>query len=122
MDRVVINLLKFLNQLRILHWQTNLYSQHKAFDKAYETISGLLDNLVEVHQGKYGTISYDREAIITIANKDEIDIDAILIELSEYLVTNFIEMHDSVKDTDCLNIRDEILAEINKLRYLLTLK
>jgi len=29
---------------------------------------------------------------------------------------------DQTKDTDLLNIRDEMLAEINKLKYLLTLQ
>jgi hypothetical protein len=29
---------------------------------------------------------------------------------------------DSSYDTDLLNIRDEMLSEINKLKYLLTLK
>ena len=32
------------------------------------------------------------------------------------------EILDSKYDTDLLNIRDEILASINKLKYLLTLK
>jgi hypothetical protein len=29
---------------------------------------------------------------------------------------------DSKKDTDLLNIRDEMLAAVNKIKYLLTLK
>jgi hypothetical protein len=57
-----------------------------------------------------------------LVNQDEIDLEDILIQLNDYLSGPFAEMHDSVKDTDCLNIRDEIQAVINKLRYLLTLK
>jgi hypothetical protein len=32
------------------------------------------------------------------------------------------ESYDPKMDSDLLNIRDEMLAEINKLKYLLTLK
>jgi hypothetical protein len=31
-------------------------------------------------------------------------------------------MLDAKKDTDLLNIRDEMLADVNKTKYLLTLK
>jgi hypothetical protein len=31
-------------------------------------------------------------------------------------------MYDDKMDTDLLNIRDEIMADLNKLKYLLTLK
>ena len=51
-----------------------------------------------------------------------VDLEDILIQLNDYLSGPFNEMHDPVKDTDCLNIRDEILAVINRLRYLITLK
>ena len=30
--------------------------------------------------------------------------------------------YDSTRDSDLLNIRDEIMGEINKLKYLLSLK
>ena len=122
MDKVVLNLLKLLNQLRIFHWQTDSYAQHQAFGSAYESLSELIDQLVEVHQGKYGKISYESPAALELANSEDLDAQSILTEVAGYLATNFTEMHDPVKDTDCLNIRDEIIAQLNKLKYLLTLK
>ena len=122
MDKVVLNLLKLLNQLRIFHWQTDSYAQHKAFGDAYESISDLVDELVEVHQGKYGKISYESPAALELANSEDLDAQSILTEVANYLATDFTKMHDAVKDTDCLNIRDEIVAQLNKLKYLLTLK
>lgn len=122
MDKVIVNLLKIQNQLRILHWQTNSYAQHKAFGKTYDDLDELIDTLVEIHQGKYGVITYTTPIEFNLVNIDEIEIDQILIQLNEYLTGPFNEMMDSVKDTDCLNVRDEILTVINKLRYLLTLK
>ena len=41
--------------------------------------------------------------------------------ITEFLV-NFSDQLDTRYDTDLLNIRDEMLALINKSKYLLTLK
>jgi hypothetical protein len=122
MDKVIVNLLKIQNQLRILHWQTLSYAAHKALGNGYSDLDDLIDSLVEVHQGKYGRIIFETPIDLGLVNQDEIDLEDILIQLNDYLSGPFAEMHDPVKDTDCLNIRDEILAVINKLRYLLTLK
>ena len=122
MDRVIVNLIKIQNQLRILHWQTLSYSAHKAFGVAYNDLDELIDTLVELHQGKYGRLVFETPLELGLVNLSEIDLDDILLQLNDYLTGPFNEMHDPVKDTDCLNVRDEILAVINKLRYLLTLK
>jgi DNA-binding ferritin-like protein len=122
MDKVIVNLVKLQNQIRILHWQTESYAQHKALDKFYEKIGDLIDTLVEVHQGKYGRIKFETPVELNLVNIDEISIMDVLQEFNQYLVTRFDEYVDSEKDSDCTNIRDEILAEVNRLRYLLTLK
>lgn len=122
MDKVIVNLLKIQNQLRILHWQTLSFAAHKALGNAYNDLDELIDSLVEIHQGKYGRIVFDTPVDLGLVNQNEIELEDVLVQLNDYLTGPFNEMHDSVKDTDCLNIRDEILAVINKLRYLLTLK
>lgn len=122
MDKVIVNLIKIQNQLRILHWQTMSYAAHKALGNAYGDLDDLIDSLVEIHQGKYGRLVFETPIDLGLVNQDEIDLEDVLIQLNEYLTGPFNEMHDSVKDTDCLNVRDEILATVNKLRYLLTLK
>jgi hypothetical protein len=122
MEKVIVNLVKLQNQLRVLHWQTDSYAQHQAFGKAYESLDGLVDSLVEVHQGKYGKIMYSTPLSIDLVNIDEISIDEVLAEVTDYLSAEFGGMVDAAKDTDCLNIRDSILQELNQLKYLLTLK
>ena len=122
MDKVVINLLKVQNQLRILHWQTTSYAAHQAFGRTYDDLNDLIDTFVEIHQGKYGVLRYESPVEFNLVNIDEIEIESVLAELADYLTGTFNDMHDPVKDADCLNIRDEILTVINKLRYLLTLK
>lgn len=122
MEKVIVNLIKLQNQLRILHWQTDSYAQHKAFGKAYEGLDELIDTLVEVHQGKYGKIMYSTPLSIELVNLEEFSVEDVLDEVTDYLSAKFDGMVDTTKDTDCLNIRDSILQEINQLKYLLTLK
>jgi hypothetical protein len=121
MEQIIINLIKLQNQLRIAHWQTDSFARHEAFGKTYNTLDELIDMFVEVHQGKHGRLSFNTPGSIEFSNIDEISIVDILDQASTYLVVAVNETHDSVTDTDCLNIRDEILAAINKLKYLLTL-
>lgn len=121
MDKVILNLLKLITQIRIFHWQTKSYAQHKAFGSTYETLSDLIDELVEVHQGKHGRIVYGELSNLDLHNSEDLDPQAILTEVTDYLSQNFNQYIDPEKDTDCLNIRDEILASLNKLKYLLTL-
>lgn len=121
METVILNLIKLQNQLRILHWQTNSFAKHEAFGKTYAILGELLDELVEVYQGKYGRVVYPDTSNIEIYNKDSINIEEIIKEVVEYLSTTFnTKVQD--KDTDCLNIRDEMLSSLNKLSYLLTLE
>ena len=57
MHDAVRDLLQMQNQLRIFHWQTKSYSQHKALGKAYETLDGLIDTFVETALGGKKLIS-----------------------------------------------------------------
>jgi hypothetical protein len=121
MDKIILNLIKLQNQLRVLHWQTPKYAEHKAFGKAYGDLDGLIDELVEVHQGKHGKISFEDSAAIELVNYNQLSIMDVLTEVTSYLSTHFNEIHDPAADTDCMNIRDSILAVLNRLKYLLTL-
>jgi hypothetical protein len=50
--KLISPFLKIQQQLRIFHWQTESYAQHKAFGKAYEALDGLIDDFVEVYMGQ----------------------------------------------------------------------
>jgi hypothetical protein len=122
MEKIILNLIKLQNQLRINHWQTESHAQHVAFGEAYSALGSLLDDLVETHQGKYPRITFTDSVSIELSNAKDLDIQNVLEEVTNYLSINFLQEVDDTKDTDCLNIRDEILQVLNKLRYLLTLK
>ncbi len=109
-------------QLKVLHWQTKGYARHKAFGETYETLEGLIDEYVEVCMGKHGRfILQEQNKTITIENLPEVDIVEFLQKTKTALIGISKDL-SAQSDTDLLNLRDEMLASINKLAYLLTLE
>ena len=106
-------------QMKINHWQTKGYARHKAFGKFYDTIGDLIDTFVESTMGKYGRfVLEDENKTLQLNNLSELDIKGLIVTVRKA----FVEMDIDSTDTDLLNIRDEMLAELNKLSYLLTLE
>jgi len=120
MEELVISLLQIQQQTRILHWQTKSYARHKAYGKIYDQLGDLIDEFLEVYMGKYGRFEL-QEKRIAIENLDSMTVSDFLEQSIEYLI-NLTDSLDSRRDTDLLNIRDEMLAKMNRLKYLLTLK
>lgn len=119
--KIVVPLVQFQQQLRIFHWQTESYAQHKALGKAYEALDELIDSFVETFMGKYGRLkSTEGNYTITLTNLEGNDIVKTIDEFLAYLETYETELEEN--DTDLFNIRDEIKGECNTLKYLLTLK
>lgn len=109
------------NQTKINHWQTKSYARHNAFDKLFDGLVDLIDTFAEAAMGKYGRFKLeDDDKTINIVNLSELDLKEML-ETSKEALTQWTEEFDS-KDTDILNIRDEILGLLNKITYLLTLE
>jgi hypothetical protein len=109
-------------QLKINHWQTKVFAKHEAFGDTYDTLTGLIDSFVEVSMGKYGRLTLDDETnTIELINLSDMDSKNMIMVCIEAL-SEFSESLDSEKDTDLLNIRDEMMATLNQLNYLLTLE
>lgn len=110
------------NQFKILHWQTKGYARHKAFGEIYETLDGLIDEYVEICMGKHGRFSLDNStSTIQMVNLADLNIVEFLQTAKNRLVGFSGELSQE-RDTDLLNIRDEMLGSLNKLAYLLTLE
>jgi hypothetical protein len=114
---------KFLtlqNQLRIHHWQTPSYAEHKALGKAYEMLDRLIDSFIETYMGKYGKDT-EQERSITLHGYEKSHPMPVLNYFENYLKTE-LTSDISEDDTELLNIRDEMLSVVNTTKYLLTLK
>ena len=118
--KLISPLLKIQNQLRIFHWQSDSYAQHKAFGKAYESLDDLVDQFVEVYTGKYGRTKAKFTYNIELNNFDETYLETIDLYITYLIGIN--EELDAENDSDLLNIRDEMLAKLNRLKYLLTFR
>lgn len=115
-------LLQLQCQIRILHWQTKGFARHEAFGKTYAAMEVLIDDFVEIYMGKYGRFSLsENEKSISIDNLSELELTAFLKNVKSELIGMSNDLSKD-KDTDLLNLRDEMLGLINKLSYLLTLE
>jgi len=114
-------LFEIRNQIKLYHWQTYQHARHIATDKYLESLDKHIDYFVEVSMGKYGRPRVTTAtATITLKNMTEKMAAAYLNAARSYLQGTFSKTIDP-KDTDLLNIRDEILGDLNQLAYLFTL-
>jgi len=109
-------------QIKLYHWQTYQFARHKATDDVLEALDGSIDSYVEIYMGKYGrpkvTTSTNTVKIQNMADKTAAKFIKTCIA---YLQGPLVKRLKST-DTDLINVRDEMLAELNKLLYLYTLE
>lgn len=114
-------LFEIRNQIKLYHWQTYEHARHIATDKYLESLDKHIDYFVEVSMGKYGRPRVTgATATITLKNMTEKAAAVYLNAARSYLQGTFSKTINP-KDTDLLNIRDEILGDLNQLAYLFTL-
>lgn len=110
------------NQIKLYHWQTHVYSRHIATDKILEDLDTAIDSYVEVYIGKYGRPKVlGKNASITLHNLSEAGAVRLVNAAIKYLQGPLTKTLKPA-DTDLMNIRDEIVADLNQLLYLFTLK
>jgi hypothetical protein len=118
MKHLLETFLTIQNQLLILHWQTKSYARHKAYQNTYEDLHVLIDSFIEAYQGKYGNVKINESiSIKNINNKD-------LNNFVQNSIDKIKKIQKSLNpsDTDLINLLDEFLIKLNKLKYLLKLK
>lgn len=119
-SHIVKVFLECLNMIKLYHWKTHSYSQHKATDELYSKLNEHIDRFVEVLLGKdESRIKMMEKRIDLVDPKNTKDFKSRIYEYRTFL-TDFDIHFDSKKDSDLLNIRDEILSDINQFLYLMT--
>jgi DNA-binding ferritin-like protein len=114
-QRIVTMFLQMLNTVKLYHWKTSSYAQHKATDELYTNLNANIDTFIEVMLGKTGG-RVNLTFVKTLPLLDYTNVADFKREISKY--KQF--LIDMNKDTT-LNI-DEILANLNQFTYLLTFK
>ena len=115
---IVRKFLEMVNVIKLYHWKTRTYSEHKATDDLYTKLSANVDRFVEVYLGKDGSRikNWNSEMSILQYHRKK-DFRSKMFEYREFL-TDLSNCLDSKRDVDLLNIRDEILADLNQFLYL----
>jgi hypothetical protein len=119
LDRLAMNLLNHQVVLKLFHFQTEQYGAHKASDAYLEKFAGVMDRFLEIAQGIYGKITIKKYGLNGSSHTDE----NILRHLNG-MITYLREKIDDVLGnyTDLINIRDELVGDLEQLKYLLTFK
>jgi len=108
------------SMIKLYHWQTRSHARHEASDRLYSKLVDLTDKFIETYMGRYSRPSFKIPLQITVAELSDENASDLLREFSEYL-KNDLPKQIGKTDTDLLNIRDEILAELHKTSYMFTL-
>jgi len=124
-QKIVTMFLLMLNTVKLYHWKTNSYSQHKATDELYSNLNENIDSFVEIMLCKKG----DRVNLTgqkSLPLLDYTNLSDFKKEVEKYK-TFLINMNKDAglnitNNSDLLNVRDEILGNLNQFTYLLTFK
>ena len=120
-EELTLKLVQIQLQFKFLHWQTFGDAKHRAYGEIYDSLGDNIDKFVESMMGKYGRPEFDSEFSLMFQDISALSVQNFLDGITEFLV-GMTDQLDSRYDTDLLNVRDEMLGDINQLKYLLTLK
>ena len=119
-SQIVRTFIEMLNTVKIYHWKTRSYAEHQATDELYESLNKNIDRFIEVLLGK------DQSRIKIIEKRiDLLDFESSqpfqnkILEYRQFLMDMNIVFNEK-RDSDLLNIRDEILSDLDQTLYLLT--
>lgn len=119
---IVHTFMNLRDQIKIYHWQTKSYARHIASDDLVKKLDTNMDQFVEVYIGKYGRPRFSgKTAVIHLTNHSNKDAEMLVDDAIAWLGKLSSKL-DKKKDTDLLNIRDTVVADLNQVKYLFTLK
>ena len=121
---LVICLLELLMSVKFYHWRTSSYSTHKATDELYGDLNDNIDEFAETLMGAMDSrITAPNKLHLTIPNDNkhmESIIDKSIKLLSEHDFAYIAKTYHTTT-TDLMNIRDEMVGQLHKTKYLLKL-
>lgn len=123
---ITLQFFEMILLIKLFHWKTHSYSTHKATDKLYDDLNGHMDRFMEVLLGKTGIrMNFMNQKSISLYDLDSQEkLIAKVNQFKSYLVNllNKKSLENLMLDTGLLNVRDEILEDMNQFLYLLSLK
>ena len=113
--------LQLRNQIKLYHWQTRVYARHIATDGILDRVDKLIDSFVEIYIGKYGRPKLTgSNAALSLHNLTEAGASRMIKAAIKYL-QGALTKSLRAADSDLINLRDEMIGDLNQLLYLFTL-
>jgi len=113
--------LEMLNMVKLYHWRTRSYAQHKATDELYAKLNEQIDQFVETLMGKdESRIKMVEKRIDLIDSSSTKEFKERVHEYREFLI-GLNDIFDEKRDSDLFSLRDDLLVTVNQFLYLLTL-
>lgn len=109
-----------LTSIKLYHWRTHSYSEHKATDELYTQLDEKVDEFVEIMQGKMlspNRIEEINDVIRMATPSKKNDLLERMLQFNEKM-QKLDTVFDKKKDSDLLNLRDEIMGLVNRFIYL----
>ena len=124
-QNIVLTFLQMLNTVKLYHWKTSSYAQHKATDELYTKLNTGIDSFVEIMLGKTGSrVNLTGTKSIPLLDYNDVNqFKQVIQKYKDYLIgmsTN--SSLDIQSNSDLMNERDTILGHLNQFTYLLTFK
>lgn len=119
-------ILQNISQTKLLHWQSMMYGQHKALDELFEGLIDKGDELAESVMGKYGRpVLNDDQLCLNLMNynnPEKGDLSDFMDHLYKCYSLECKSIFEEGKDSEIINILDEIIALVDKVKYLISLR
>lgn len=123
-SNIVCTFLEMLNMVKLHHWKTYSYSTHKATDELYSDLNLNVDAFIEVLLGKEGTPRVNLTHVKSLPLYDFSSAGPFKQKIAHFKIylEHMSKCPTLMNNSDLLNIRDELLGNLNKFTYLLTFK
>ena len=119
-SHIVRMFLEMLNTVKLYHWKTYSFAQHKATDELYGRLNDHIDTFVEVLLGKdQSRIQMVERSIQLMDPSEKTNFQNKVLEYRGFL-TDMDIYFDPARDSDILSVRDDILVDVNQFLYLMT--
>jgi DNA-binding ferritin-like protein len=121
-QEITVKFMEMLIMIKLYHWKTHSYATHKATDDLYTKLNGNIDTFMEVLFGKTqirtNLLNCRKISLIDLTSHEQLKRE--IEKYKSYLINNSLLLN--MTNTDLLNIRDEILGDLNQFLYLLSFK
>jgi DNA-binding ferritin-like protein len=120
MESIVETFFTALHQIKLYHWATMDYAAHKALDDLHGSLSSNVDKFMECYIGRFR--KQPIPASFAVSVKVQADVQKVEKTLETFRDALKALAKSLAKETQLLNILDEMVGDIDQTQYLLRLK